>query len=85
VHNDDNNPILSSLEKFGVALKSFAPHLIIVCGLQMLDNFPFKPGVLLLCRYLRRMSSALTPLLGHLVGHLAVSKDLLLQTSGTTY
>ena len=47
VHNDDNNPVLSSLEKFGSALKSFSPHLIIVSGLQMLDNFPFKPGVCL--------------------------------------
>jgi len=46
VHNDDHNPMLSSLEKFGSALKSFSPHLIVVSGLQMLDIFPFKPGVL---------------------------------------
>jgi len=45
VHNDDHNPTLLSLEKFGSALKSFSPHLIVVSGLQMLDNFPFKPGV----------------------------------------
>jgi len=48
VHNDDNNPMLLSLEKFDLALKSFSPHLIIVSGLQMLDNFPFEPGALLL-------------------------------------
>jgi len=42
--------MLSSLEKFDFALKSFSPHLIIVSGLQMLDNFPFEPGTgLLLC------------------------------------
>ena len=48
LHNDDNNPMLSSLEKFDFALKSFSPHLIIVSGLQMLDSFPFEPGALFL-------------------------------------
>jgi len=38
--------MLSSLEKFGSALKSFSPHLVIVSGLQMLDNFPFAQGML---------------------------------------
>lgn len=53
VHNDANNPMLQSLEKFDSALKSFSPHLIIVSGLQMMDNFPFEPGLfnLLLSRY----------------------------------
>jgi len=56
LHNDDNNPMLLSLEKFGFALKSFSPHLIIVSGLQMLDSFPFEPGEpLLYCCAIRRL------------------------------
>jgi len=55
VHSDDNNPMLSSLEKFGLALTSFSPHLIIVSGLQMLDSFPFKPGVQLFHCCMSRM------------------------------
>jgi len=45
---------LSSLEKFGTAVKSFSPHLVIVSGLQMLDNFPFEPGMLcMVYRYVK--------------------------------
>lgn len=44
LHNDHNNPLLSSLEQFQQQLPSFHPHLVVVGGLQMLDNFPFLPG-----------------------------------------
>jgi len=44
VHRDLNNPLVSSLEKFSLALPSFNPQLLVVGGLQMMDNFPFKEG-----------------------------------------
>merc|ERR1712241_1374377 len=44
VHRDMNNPLVSSLEEFSAALPSFAPNLVVVGGLQMMDNFPFKEG-----------------------------------------
>lgn len=51
LHNDENNPLLSSLEKFGEHLPSFSPNLLVISGLQMMDNYPFKKdgrGMLLL-------------------------------------
>lgn len=42
MHNDKNNPLLSSLEKFGESLPLFKPNLLVISGLQMMDNFPFK-------------------------------------------
>lgn len=42
VHSDSSNPFISSLEKFHSMLPTFRPDLVIVSGLQMLDNFPFK-------------------------------------------
>ncbi|RVE42796.1 hypothetical protein evm_012553 [Chilo suppressalis] len=42
VHNDENNPLLSSLEKFGESLPKFGPNLLVISGLQMMDNYPFK-------------------------------------------
>ncbi|CAG9788396.1 unnamed protein product [Diatraea saccharalis] len=42
VHNDENNPLLSSLEKFGETLPKFNPNLLVISGLQMMDNYPFK-------------------------------------------
>ena len=44
VHSDVNNPTISSLEDFGDALPAFKPDLLIVSGLQMMDNFPFAEG-----------------------------------------
>ncbi|PZC82162.1 ADP-dependent glucokinase [Helicoverpa armigera] len=44
VHNDENNPLLSSLEKFDEHLPGFSPHLLVISGLQMMDNYPFKVG-----------------------------------------
>ncbi|XP_026286281.1 ADP-dependent glucokinase-like [Frankliniella occidentalis] len=45
LHNDDTNPTLSSLEDFQAALEAFEPDLLVVGGLQMMDNFPFQKGV----------------------------------------
>jgi hypothetical protein len=42
VHHDLNNPLVSSLEEFGSRLPHFRPHLLVVSGLQMMDNFPFR-------------------------------------------
>ena len=44
VHSDVNNPTVSSLEDFGAMLNAFDPNLLLVSGLQMMDNFPFKEG-----------------------------------------
>lgn len=44
LHNDENNPLLSSLEKFGENLPNFEPNLLVISGLQMMDNYPFKSG-----------------------------------------
>lgn len=44
VHNDENNPLLSSLEKFDEHLPGFSPNLLVISGLQMMDNYPFKVG-----------------------------------------
>ncbi|XP_063226286.1 ADP-dependent glucokinase [Bacillus rossius redtenbacheri] len=45
IHNDRNNPTVSSAEEFEKALAGFRPNLLVVGGLQMMDNFPFAPGV----------------------------------------
>lgn len=42
IHNDENNPLLSSLEVFKENLPSFGANLLVISGLQMMDNFPFK-------------------------------------------
>lgn len=44
VHSDDHNPYLSSMEEFAKKLKDFEPDLLVVGGLQMMDNFPFQSG-----------------------------------------
>lgn len=44
VHHDLNNPLVSSLEEFRAALPLFRPDLLVVGGLQMMDNFPFREG-----------------------------------------
>lgn len=41
IHSDANNPMIRSLEPLNV--NDFKPKLFVVAGLQMLDNFPFKP------------------------------------------
>jgi len=42
VHSDHNNPYIKSLDNFANTIKEVNPRLVVVGGLQMLDNFPFK-------------------------------------------
>ncbi|XP_042195594.1 ADP-dependent glucokinase [Callorhinchus milii] len=44
LHSDSSNPMLESLEDFEAQLLEFNPALLVVSGLQMMDNFPFKQG-----------------------------------------
>lgn len=44
VHSDDHNPMMDSLEQFSLHLQDFRPSLLVVGGLQMMDNFPFRDG-----------------------------------------
>ena len=44
VHSDKNNPTISSIEAFEEPLEEFEPDLLVVSGLQMMDNYPFAPG-----------------------------------------
>lgn len=44
VHSDDHNPYLDSMAEFAEKLKDFEPDLLVVGGLQMMDNFPFQAG-----------------------------------------
>ncbi|XP_029635163.1 ADP-dependent glucokinase [Octopus sinensis] len=43
IHNDKSNPQLTSMEIFSKELLKFKPSLLILGGLQMMDNFPFEP------------------------------------------
>jgi ADP-dependent glucokinase len=45
VHNDYSNMMLESLESFVESLASFQPALVVVSGLQMLDNFPLDAAI----------------------------------------
>ncbi|XP_056112117.1 ADP-dependent glucokinase [Rhinichthys klamathensis goyatoka] len=60
VHSDDHNPYLDSMEQFQEKLNDFNPDLLVVGGLQMMDNFPFKKGEreALLGRLAQMLSSA---------------------------
>ncbi|KAJ8410288.1 hypothetical protein AAFF_G00202690 [Aldrovandia affinis] len=60
IHSDDHNPYLASIEDFEQKLQNFQPELLVVGGLQMMDNFPFKQGEreALLGRLARLLSSA---------------------------
>lgn len=45
IHSDKSNPFLDTLEDLEMELPSFDPSVLVVGGLQMMDNFPFKDGV----------------------------------------
>ena len=45
VHNDQSNLMLESLDGFEDALQRFSPDLLVVSGLQMLDNFPYDISI----------------------------------------
>ncbi|EZA53561.1 hypothetical protein DMN91_005991 [Ooceraea biroi] len=42
VHNDVNNPMISSFNAFDKVLETYDPDLLVVSGLQMMDNYPFR-------------------------------------------
>ncbi|KAM9860455.1 ADP-dependent glucokinase [Aulostomus maculatus] len=65
IHSDEHNPYLASMEEFAEKLKVFEPDLLVVGGLQMMDNFPFQSGEreALLSRLANLLSSS-TPSLG---------------------
>ena len=44
IHNDINNPMISSLEDLDKLLPDFKPDLLVIGGLQMMDSFPFMEG-----------------------------------------
>lgn len=44
IHNDHKNPTLTSLETFLPEMEKFKADLLVVGGLQMMDNFPFEEG-----------------------------------------
>ena len=44
VHNDANNPMINSLEAFDMLLAKHEPNLLVISGLQMMDNYPFPQG-----------------------------------------
>uniref|UniRef100_F6VUN5 ADP-dependent glucokinase n=2 Tax=Ciona intestinalis TaxID=7719 RepID=F6VUN5_CIOIN len=44
VHSDEFNPTIGSLEPLMETYVKFDPSLLVVGGLQMLDNFPFRAG-----------------------------------------
>lgn len=43
IHNDYSNMMLTSLDSFVATLQDFEPSLVIIGGLQMLDNTAFDP------------------------------------------
>ena len=45
VHNDYSNMMLETLDSFIESLASFRPSLVVVSGLQMLDNFPLDVSI----------------------------------------
>ncbi|XP_033105001.1 ADP-dependent glucokinase-like [Anneissia japonica] len=44
IHSDESNPTLEALEDFAAELKAFNPAALVMGGLQMMDNYPFKQG-----------------------------------------
>ena len=54
IHSDQNNPRMLALDGFMKFVLQEAPRLIVISGLQMLDNFPFEAGELELQKFLNR-------------------------------
>ncbi|XP_031849431.1 ADP-dependent glucokinase isoform X2 [Nomia melanderi] len=44
IHSDTSNPMIRSLDPFDEFLSVTEPNLIVVSGLQMMDNYPFLEG-----------------------------------------
>ncbi|KAK1792954.1 hypothetical protein P4O66_001679 [Electrophorus voltai] len=79
IHSDDHNPYLDSMEEFEKRLQTFKPDLLVVGGLQMMDNFPFKQGQreALLSHLARMLSSAAPQTSVHFEMASFVDEDLL--------
>uniref|UniRef100_A0A671LGN6 ADP-dependent glucokinase-like n=2 Tax=Sinocyclocheilus anshuiensis TaxID=1608454 RepID=A0A671LGN6_9TELE len=79
VHSDDHNPYLDSMEQFQEKLNSFKPDLLVVGGLQMMDNFPFKQGEreALLGKLAKMLSSASPQIAVHFEMASFVEKSLM--------
>ncbi|XP_053981529.1 ADP-dependent glucokinase isoform X1 [Hylaeus volcanicus] len=45
VHNDAHNPTISSFDAFDTLLSTNEPNLLVISGLQMMDNYPLPDGV----------------------------------------
>lgn len=45
LHSDQSNMMLESLDGWEESVRHFAPSLVVVGGLQMLDNFPFNVSI----------------------------------------
>lgn len=45
LHNDQNNPKISSLELFDEVLRDFKPRLLVISGLQIMDSHKFVKGI----------------------------------------
>ena len=60
VHNDYSNMMLETLDAFIESLSTFRPSLVVVSGLQMLDNFPLN--VKIRTDKLRQLQQALVSL-----------------------
>lgn len=60
IHNDFSNMMLASMDSFVEALHTFKPSLVIIGGLQMLDNFVFDPK--LRTEKIKRISKLLSSL-----------------------
>ena len=43
-HSDKHNPLIYSLDEFASHIVKFTPDLLVIGGLQMMDNFPFDEG-----------------------------------------
>lgn len=41
MHSDYSNMLLETLDGFSEAVVNFSPNLVVISGLQMMDNFPF--------------------------------------------
>lgn len=39
-----NNPMISSFNAFDKVLGTYDPDLLVISGLQMMDNYPFQDG-----------------------------------------
>ena len=62
VHNDYSNMMLETLDDFIESFASFQPSLVVVSGLQMLDNFPLDVSIR--TAKLQRLQEALESLPG---------------------